>query len=379
MSVYKIVFTPSGPYFFGNEKKFVFREQTPAKKDGSDRYFIRGENTPEQSTLFGAMRYLLLPEKGYANASKYSDIIGENSFGFGKGEQSFGIIKSMSPVFICKDDEIFIPTPFDHIEEVKDVYSPFDKYLKYDDERIYSGDYAAKSGLADSYMSLEDFHIEMDLFSSFVKVGINRKDTESGFFKKEYKQLKKGFAFAVLVEIDENAPGFSRLSDIMKNALEEGERAAFVAMIGQDRVPFAISITKQNEFDTWSMLGKKIEAMIREKHRDLKIDSSNFNGRFLYFASSTFVEPGVNIYENVKFAVVKNRDYRAYGTKTTERQRGSKLFKTIKAGSLFIVDNEFSTDKFQELKLINAKTDEYNLSAAKRIGFNHIVDVKIGE
>ena len=42
-----------------------------------------------------------------------------------------------------------------------------------------------------------------DLFSGVLRVGINRREQENGFFKKEYKRLKTGFSFAVYCDLNE--------------------------------------------------------------------------------------------------------------------------------------------------------------------------------
>ena len=68
MSVYKISFIPSGPYFFGNEKSFIY-PGSENDKFGT-LYYIKGENLPSQSTVLGALRYILLPEKGYDKLGK---------------------------------------------------------------------------------------------------------------------------------------------------------------------------------------------------------------------------------------------------------------------------------------------------------------------
>ena len=62
MKKLQLKFTPLEPYFFGNEKTFSF----PNSKDGGqlrNSYLIKSESIPSQTTLFGTIRYLLLPHK----------------------------------------------------------------------------------------------------------------------------------------------------------------------------------------------------------------------------------------------------------------------------------------------------------------------------
>lgn len=94
MAVYQLTFTPQGPYFFGNEKTFSFVGE-PAQYGAL--HYIRGERLPAQSTVFGALRYLLLPEKAFARAAQSAQLIGSESFRMGAEGQSFGAIKGVSP------------------------------------------------------------------------------------------------------------------------------------------------------------------------------------------------------------------------------------------------------------------------------------------
>ena len=53
MSTYLVRLTPQEPYFFGNEKNLEFKGQ---KNRGqmTNRYYIKSERTPLQTTLLGA-------------------------------------------------------------------------------------------------------------------------------------------------------------------------------------------------------------------------------------------------------------------------------------------------------------------------------------
>ena len=103
MSAYRVTFTPSGPYFFGNEKTFQYPGQE-VKNDFGSLYYIKGEKMPMQTTLLGALRYILLPQKGLGkNLLSEASVQAVGKFSFdidSKGKQDFGKIKSISPVFI---------------------------------------------------------------------------------------------------------------------------------------------------------------------------------------------------------------------------------------------------------------------------------------
>ena len=103
MTTYRITFTPSEPYFFGNEKTFRFPDTNIAGQFDNP-YFIRSESLPAQTTLFGAIRYLLLNDRDPAFESypeNYEQRIGKDSFRITDTKpQSFGIISGISPVFL---------------------------------------------------------------------------------------------------------------------------------------------------------------------------------------------------------------------------------------------------------------------------------------
>ena len=116
MSTYLVRLTPQEPYFFGNEKCLAFDDGNP-RGQMTNRYYIKSERTPLQTTLLGAMRYILLPEKKYNFGKEY---IGEESFNIEKDFQSFGVIKKISPLFLLKGNKRLIVTPFDHLKVKKE-------------------------------------------------------------------------------------------------------------------------------------------------------------------------------------------------------------------------------------------------------------------
>lgn len=336
MACYILELTPSGKYFFGNEKGFSYDDK------GKNNYFIRSEDLPLQSTVFGALRYLLLPEKGYGKAAEYSNVIGSESFDITEENQDFGRIKSISPIFLLKDDEWFVSTPFDHNGEAEaDVYTPFDKYeemLTIKGDRIFTCQYNSKEGIVHSFMSLNDGHLENELFGSDIQVGINRKNQENGFFKKEYKYLKKGFSFAVIADIED---------DSLDGKTES-------VLLGQGKTPFVAKFKLYNG----DSLISKVEKTISEKRNNSKYNNLVYFLSDYYLADNSIDE----LYEDTLFGIVETRDYRSFKTIGQSVKKGSELLHLIKAGSILISDDNY--------RLLNE-----NLNA-KKAGFNFIVNVK---
>lgn len=367
IKTFKITFTPVEPYFFGNEKNFAF----PGQKQESiyaSSYFIRSEKTPSQSTILGALRYIFLPYKWEDFASADSnEIIKEKHAGNNKAVgtasfnidsetvQDFGIIKKISPVFICGknddgEDVTLIPTPMDHNrsdnksaeakekEKVKrDIYSPFDEYIEVnttEDRKLYAMDFDVKEGLEHSWVSLEkgEIYTEKVLFKSNLRIGINRAEKKDGFFKKEYCMLRKSFAFAVYAELDtDNLP------------------QSQCVFLGQGKSAFVISFEEEEGSLTeraTSFIGKSTYKRAEKP--------------FIYCLSDCFIKNFDN--ESVLFCALDVKDYRAFKTKEKGRvEKGGVLYRLLKAGSIII------TEKPDEWVNKNMNSNAHN------IGFNNYI------
>ena len=92
--------TPVDSFFFGGEKH-----------DNNEKanYFVEFNCYPQQTTILGFLRYLLLIENDLIGTdeikTKGEPIIGKESFDYTNTNQSFGRIKSISPLyFLLKGD-----------------------------------------------------------------------------------------------------------------------------------------------------------------------------------------------------------------------------------------------------------------------------------
>lgn len=343
MKNYLVKLTPQEPYFFGNEKTFKFSgEENQGQLRNS--YFIRSERTPLQSTLMGALRYILMPYKDFAHYAENSEVIGSESFKIYAENQSFGVIKEISPLFIMKGDDKYVVTPFDgrkkHNAQNAEYYMPFSEYsddvLTDKGKKIYTTEFNAKDGIIDSYVNISDKSIICadKLFSTEIRVGVKKTvssaDDDGAFFKKEYCRLNNDYCFAFYALLDEGA----KLPKKMRTEVFMGQgKSQFIAEF----------IEEENtlEDDVSKILSKDIS----------------------YCLSDSLVKS--DVYDYCKFAAVRFRDYRAYETMCDGKvKKGSTLYKLIKAGSVFIPSDN---DKFRE-KIEN--------SNCKKIGFNYVISNK---
>lgn len=375
---YKVTFRPVEPYFFGNEKTFAFPSKDENTKPALSSYFVKSEDTPSQSTILGALRYLFLAHKNpdfkYTKEQAADNVkaIGSASFDIAsENVQDFGLIRKISPVFISGKDKdgngiVLIPTPMDHnrkdskeiresTPEAKLYYSPFNDYLTVqtiENRKLYANDFDVKEGLEKSFVSLADGEIynKENIFETDLRIGINRLVQNKDFFKKEYKMLKDGFAFTVYAELD--------IED--SNEIVSKPQCVF---LGQGKSAFCVKFEEEK-----NELTDSVEAFIKKHSRtENDTDKERILCTFIYCLSDTFVS-AFNT-ENILFCSIDTKDYRTFKTKLRDKddfkftkvEKGSSLYRLLKAGSIII-----TTDK-SDLNLTNEN--------ANQIGFNSIIKI----
>ncbi len=137
-------FYPTGSFMFSGESSL----QSPNKKkegsflsldphkDKRESFIVTSDKLPPQTTMMGAIRYLLLQWTGYQlGTPEAADLIGASTFDLENPSKEMGIIKEIGPVMITgkidSKTRFLLPAPLDH--EEKDVnspnnYSPREKY-----------------------------------------------------------------------------------------------------------------------------------------------------------------------------------------------------------------------------------------------------------
>lgn len=219
---YKVNIKPLELYTFGTE--------VGAKFDGvqtntRESYIITSNIVPDQTTLLGTLRYIVLQMQGLLNLdydydgkeSLLKDAIGGSSFIFGPTVQDFGMIKKLSPVFLRKVDEIYIANPFHNCG--KDEYTPMqmmgpvktssgDIHIPVKDKVI---GYDAKEGHGSGYIGIDSKKIVSTdkIFKMHLLVGNqtnhSNPNNKDGFFKRETYSMDEHFCFSLYVEAEEGA------------------------------------------------------------------------------------------------------------------------------------------------------------------------------
>lgn len=217
---YRVKMAPLEPYCFGTDQSAPY---IGAENSGKATYFIKSKELPEQTTLLGALRYMILEGQGLLKGNfdytpedrqRMAECIGPESFRFiSEKKQDFGYIKEVSPLFIISPEgHICIRNPFNNkadagYEPIKMTESTFETsegtiHLPMQDE------YNAKEGYASGYYDLSTGQIHKDLFKRIITTG-NRKNRRSDqtskddcFYKRELICLKEKFAFGLYVTAD---------------------------------------------------------------------------------------------------------------------------------------------------------------------------------
>lgn len=128
--IVKVTLKPLEPYFFGGKD---------ANNSNERKYLIKSNEMPSQTSLFGILRYLCIenPQADFSVLDADKARMGEKSFSIIEKENSennedeFGKIKSISPLFLSKenDDKCLIKAPKDY--DCASGYLEDDKLLTY--------------------------------------------------------------------------------------------------------------------------------------------------------------------------------------------------------------------------------------------------------
>lgn len=216
MTDYLVTFRPLGDYSFGSDRRFSFVGKNNYSEDEYAPYFIRTNRAPEQSTVFGMIRYLILVSNGIElkqdfqydenTRDKIKALIGEKSFSLNGGVRDFGKLEKISPIFLLKNsEEIVIPNPFNN-KQGKEGIEQFAPMILEEEITLptsfgeialpKSKEYNPKEGHGDGYYNINTGHLEAaeDMFSTKVATGVRRvTQNDLGKLKQNLRELCKSF------------------------------------------------------------------------------------------------------------------------------------------------------------------------------------------
>lgn len=304
MSTYFVRMTPLEPFTFGGEKGFRFDSENTVngrKNTANTSYYQSSREMPEQTTIIGMLRYLILSQAGAAkpfseytgeDREKIKKLIGNKSFSFQETVFQMGKLQSVSPVFIVDQEKelenasYFVRNPLNNLGKA-DYRS-----MKMQPEKVHTSSgliqlpvvdkeegYTTKTNLNYGYLNIGSAKQPKaefigDMFASELLTG-NRKNEkisdEAGFFKRQVIRFsRRNYAFAVFAECEEGALPEKMIANmglkksaflvecmpVEKNDLEERIQKA---VKGTESWYYALSdiLTADENFDTFSIILKK--------------------------------------------------------------------------------------------------------------------------
>lgn len=344
MNKYLVKLTPLGKYFFGGDMTF----KSGRKKDNDDEkygsYIIHSFKTPQQTSLLGMMRFLLLSNDGNAfdvennrikNKDKADTLIGEKSFCVSEGHKAnnFGKISSIGPCFLydkkaakayfrilLPDWQIaFADAPVKAVINGAEVELPKIWVEKDGKEEAYTG----KDGMDVCYASLDKSPVlkkEEDLFTEDSRIGIAKnekgKSDSSAFYKQISYRLEKGFCFAFEVETEVD------LTKYQNRLVQLGaDSSSFLLEVEQNTVGYP------------------------QSKNDLQV----------VLVSDAYIESTEGL--KIRFAVTRVRPFRFLHTGNSKNPQNyntrynsirQKRYDLYEAGSVFYFKDKESRDKFCE-------------------------------
>ena len=273
MSKYLVRFKPLDLFFFGGENKYRPRKDRNKIKFEAD-YLLRSEKFPQQTTILGALRYLILQENGQIpiqDEQKAKKLVGEHGFRINKNQKhvpnNYGLIEKLSPVYLQWEGNYYMPTPYLFVKddnekpqvlEVKykenSKKSPNDDLLVYKNSLNENGllvyeNYDPKKGFVEKLSMIDkmDDTIDYDcVYAEVEKVGIKKNnedgtpaDDEDAFYKMiAYKFKNKETAFVVEVDLNNSSDGETWKPDTTKKY--------FIPM-GAEKSPFQVTFHEISE------------------------------------------------------------------------------------------------------------------------------------
>lgn len=374
MSTFLIKLTPLDSFFFGGEVTFG---------QSNEDYFVRSIMFPQQTTLFGMLRFHLLKQNGFldkdgkniGNKEEADSLIGSSSFNPTKSSQSFGRINGISPVFIIGPGGplFFQSREFGYVD-VEDEISRMKKrilkplkvlkkngYCSYcDGQKTDALRYFNTGFQKNEYPELLVNSITgkmseiNEIFIEDEQVGIKIPNKSEGNKKLYFRQVKYRFkpnvCFAFFVELNDN------------NTTNVTFDSSHIKM-GADRSFFKLDISKKdgriNDF-----FSRGSNSLVN----NLFTEVNEINGKIVLLSDSYIYR---YIYNSIPFVSAETTSFRCIqsvyreGTYSLKKagidMKKSSTYMLLKKGSVFYIDPDKKDQILSEINgMKNFRTIGYN-------------------
>lgn len=363
MAKYLVTLTPTGRFFFGGDMTFTVgdkkEEENAERKTHNEKfssYIIHSSKFPQQTSLLGMLRFLLLANDKTAfdkekqkiiNKQRAKELIGEKSFSVNLTEHTrneFGNIQSIGSCFLydANKGKGYFTAPADsslQIEGEETIVTTatlngtalrIPVILKDKEE------YSSKMWLREEYISVENGQTEIlkddDIFKEDERIGIRKnaegKTEEDAFYKQiGYKIIQPHLSFAFMA--------------IMENIDLTAYNGQLVSL-GADSSIFVFNAIPQEDNKTFKInLPEKVYPLTGDK-KWIRV----------VLQSDTYLEQAD--LEKVEYAICSTKSFRFLSfTVDTENynvmghiNERSKRYNLYKAGSVFFLDQS-QTEAFK--------------------------------
>ncbi|GHT62501.1 hypothetical protein AGMMS50239_15990 [Bacteroidia bacterium] len=351
-----VTLTPLEHYFFGDEN---------LNTDGTEKYYQRSLQLPQQTTVLGAMRFLLLQTAGknifdgdkIINKVEAKKLIGENSFNMLANQ--YGKINSISEVLLWHEEKgFYLPLLAWKNEENK-----IDTVVKKDNNKYFFGDdlekstfllshYKVKKGVNQYWIGKGGNPFEKNIFEEYQHAGNFKNkenktdDDDDAYFKMCYYRLDSKFSFVFNMNIPDN--------ELVEKLIGEkriinvgGERSKFTCEIERIEKSNPKQITEDIYDNAYSSFADpQFTKVILTT--DAYTESNPYQNSLLavtQIKKMRFMQTNIdatNAYSNM----VKD-DVAVYDNKIIRiGLKQSKLFNLLKRGSVFYFEKNTDVDDF---------------------------------
>lgn len=370
MTKLTVMIKPVEHYFFGTENR---------RSDDTQNYFLYSLPYPQQTTLIGTMRHLvllayhkenpkenLLDEKGNIYEKILAGkLIGDTGFRIGY-DRNYGKINSVSELMLFDGKTVLLPA-----EQRKDSESMPSTFEEIEGTTFFNGSqiefiprlegYDPKEPEISGWVSPDGIFFANDgLFKSIIRPGNKKKNTgdddDDAFYKQEFYQLvKRDLCFVVQVDV--------------KDDIQDCLIGKHIMTLGGERSKFTIGIALSTECIVQVPSVTEKEAYYFPNQQFLKVVLTSD----AYFKTDP--------YKNSLFAVTTTKPFRFLKSSVTETinhyNRGkskaglleSGLFNLIERGSTFYFKNEEQLQNWKTSSGIDSK--DFN-----NIGYNQFVIIQ---
>lgn len=340
---------PLDVFFFGNERTFGYKNE-------EKNYLVKSNPFPQQTAILGMIRKEILIRKGklkhnwdYSEKDReeIKELIGEESFDISiKDEQNFGMIKSISPVFLCEGDKYFIQAPMDHTLSKGKEYKQYEPFKEFEKVKTSFGEvkiplaFDTKEGVINGFMEIGEKNIvKFDkIFKVDERIGIKKnrkgKTEEDAFYKINYYKLTGDYVFSFLLEMN-----------------EEIEMKDTIVYLGAEKSAFKMTV-------------EEIEKTLSE-YVYLKNDKKDK----IILLSDTYLPE--DVYEYCDYAITKSIDFRNIKTNRTNKKHSDDNNRFEKVETKYGFFKKGSVLYPSEYELLMKKIEEHkNL---RKIGYNMVL------